>query len=70
MAHDPWGFVTGASPMTHGKKITETCGNARCLLEEGYGTCDEDGIDVRHLVVESVFCAFWGVKNEDGWWRG
>jgi hypothetical protein len=26
MAHDPWGFVTGASPMTHGKKITETCG--------------------------------------------
>ena len=24
--HDPWGFVTIAAPMTHGKKVAEPCG--------------------------------------------
>ena len=23
--HDPWGFVTIAAPMTHGKKVAEPC---------------------------------------------
>ena len=25
MTHEPWAFVTHVSPMTHGKKIAETC---------------------------------------------
>lgn len=36
-------------------------------LEEGYGTCDEEGVDGGYLVVERVFHAFWGVEYEDGW---
>lgn len=38
------------------------------LLDEGYGTCNEEGIDGRYLVVEHVFYAFWGVEYEDSWW--
>ena len=26
-SHDPWGFVTIAAPMTHGKKVAEPCGS-------------------------------------------
>jgi len=37
------------------------------LLKEGYGTCDEKGIDGRHLVVERVFHTFWGMEYEDNW---
>ena len=35
------------------------------FLEEGYGTRDEEGIDGRHLVVECVFHAFWGMEYEN-----
>jgi len=38
------------------------------FLEEGYGTCDKDGIDSRDLVVERFFHAFWGVEYKDSWW--
>ena len=40
------------------------------LLKEGYGTCDEKGIDGRHLVVERVFHLVWGIKYEDNWREG
>ena len=39
-------------------------------LKDGYGTCDEKGIDGRHLVVERVFHPFWGMEYEDSWWEG
>ena len=40
------------------------------FLKEGYGTCDEKGIDSGHLVVERVFHVFWGMEYEDSWWEG
>jgi hypothetical protein len=48
------------------------CGVESCdvFLEEGYGTCDEEGIDGGYLVVERVFHAFWGMKYEDSWREG
>ena len=35
------------------------------LLEEGYGTCDEEGVDRRYLVVKRVFDALWSVEYKD-----
>ena len=49
-------------------KDRDCCVEARDVpLEEGYGTCNEEGIDGRHLVVERVFHSFWRVEYEDSW---
>jgi len=40
------------------------------LFNEGYGTCDEKGVDGGHLIVERVFHTFWGKEYEDGWREG
>lgn len=46
----------------------DRCVEARDVcLDEGYGTCDEDGVDGRELVVERVFHSSWGVEYEDSW---
>ena len=40
------------------------------LLKEGYGTCDEKGVEGGNLIVERIFHAFWGVEYEDSWRGG